>query len=108
MARPKKDDGAERRSAFVGFQCKPSEKAEVAARAKRQKLTPSEFLRIVALSDLKAPIGETRNLSAIRELAARVADLGGQIEAARKEGDRAVLEGAAKAVQDAMLELTRL
>jgi hypothetical protein len=108
MARPKKDDGAERLSAFAGFQCKPSEKAELRARAERAGIDLSPFLRIVSLSDLKAPIAEVRNVSAIRELTACIADLGERITAARREGDGPALEDAARAVQEAMLEITRL
>src|SRR5277367_332812 len=68
MARRKKQDEAERFTEFYGFQCTPSWKAELERRAQANGRSPSEFGRLVLLSDEKAPAPTARDPAAIRAL----------------------------------------
>ena len=51
MARRKKEDEAERRSAFLGLHLTPSEKAELLGRAADVGLSVSDFARMVLFLD---------------------------------------------------------
>jgi hypothetical protein len=76
MARRSKEDATERLTAFVGFQVTPAEKAELERRAKATGRLPSDFYRIVLLSDLKAPVPAGIDPAAIRELITAINHVG--------------------------------
>jgi len=76
MARLRKDDTGERRTAYVSFFVTPTERDELDARAESIGCSRSEFLRIVALSDLKKPAPTARSPEAMRELANEIRHVG--------------------------------
>lgn len=79
MARRRKDDAAERRTAFLGVQLTPSEKAELVRRAELVSRNVSDYARIVLLSEHKAPAPSTRDSGAIRQLAVAITRVGTNI-----------------------------
>lgn len=79
MARRQKEDASERLTEFFGFQLTPSQKAELERRAKATGTSPSEFARIVLLSDLKAPAPSTRDPAAIRALTVEISRVGNNV-----------------------------
>lgn len=79
MARRQKKDTGERLTAYFGFQVTPAQKAELERRAKATGYSPSEFARIVLLSDLKAPAPSARDPAAIRALAVEISRVGNNI-----------------------------
>jgi hypothetical protein len=79
MSRPHKEDTSERRTEFAGFQLTPTERAELDRRAASFSLTLSDFLRMVSLSDLKAPPPSPRDAGAVRSLAAQIARQGNSV-----------------------------
>ena len=79
MARRRKEDAAERNTAFLGVHMTPSEKAELLQRAESIGCSVSEFARIVLLSDLKKPAPSERDPRAIRELASAITKVGTNI-----------------------------
>ena len=76
MARRRKEDADERRTAFLGFQLTPTEKAEVVRRAEMVGRHVSDYARIVLLSDHKAPGPSAHDPHAIRELAVAIRKVG--------------------------------
>jgi len=76
MARPKKQDEAERLTEFHGFHVTPSMKAVIEKRALATGLHPSEYSRRVLLSDEKAPAPSARDPAAIRDLTVAITRLG--------------------------------
>jgi len=64
MARPRKRDAAERRTAFFGLQVTPAERAEIDRRAALSGLHGSEWGRRMLLSDERAPAPGARDLAA--------------------------------------------
>jgi hypothetical protein len=76
MARPRKANQAEKRTAFLGFQVTPSERAEILRRAAETQRSPSDFCRIVLLSDRKAPAPLARDRREITELCVAISRVG--------------------------------
>jgi hypothetical protein len=76
MARLRKDDTGERRTAFLGFQLTPAERAEIDRRAAVTGRHVSDYGRMVLLSPLKAPAPSARDPQAIRELAGAISRVG--------------------------------
>ena len=76
MARRTKDDTAERRTAAIKVQLTPSERAELDKRAAMTGRHLSDFVRIVLLSDLKAPAPTARDPAAIRALVVAINRVG--------------------------------
>jgi hypothetical protein len=76
MARRQKEDAGERRTAAIKVQLTPSERAELDKRAARTGRHLSDFVRIVLLSDLKAPAPTARDPAAIRALAVAINRVG--------------------------------
>jgi hypothetical protein len=76
MGRLRKNSTVERRTAFLGVQLTPSERAELDARAAAVGRHLSEFARIVLLSDLKKPAPSARSPDAIRALALEITRVG--------------------------------
>ena len=76
MARRKKQDEAERLTAYFGFQVTPAQKTEIEKRAKATGMSPSKFARIVLLSDLKAPAPTARDPAALRALTVAINRVG--------------------------------
>jgi hypothetical protein len=76
MARLRKEDEAPRRTAFLGFQLTPTERATLDRRAASSGLHLSEWCRRVLLSDAKAPAPAARDPEAIRGLRAAIAHVG--------------------------------
>lgn len=76
MARRRKEDASDRRTAYVSFFVTPVERAELDGRAAAVGRSRSEFLRIVALSDLKKPAPSARSPEAIRALALEITRVG--------------------------------
>jgi hypothetical protein len=72
MARPRVANSAEKRSAFLGFQVTPLERAEIDRRAAATGYSVSEYCRIIMLSDRKAPAPPVRDPEAIRGLAVAI------------------------------------
>jgi hypothetical protein len=68
MARRKKHEAAEFRTAFAGFQLMPTERAELERRAAVTGRKLSDYCRIVLLSDIKAPAPSVRDPAAINAL----------------------------------------
>ena len=79
MAGKRKNDPTDRRTAYVSFFVTPSECDELNERAAALNIGRSEFLRIVALSDLKKPAPSARDGAAIRALAVEIARVGNNI-----------------------------
>ena len=79
MARLRKDDTGERRTAFVGFYVTPAEQAELVERAASVGRSLSDFARIVLLSDLKRPAPNARDPRSIKALAAEIARVGNNL-----------------------------
>jgi DNA-binding ferritin-like protein len=79
MARLHKEDTSERRTAYVSFFVTPAERDELNERAAALGIGRSEFLRIVALSDLKKPAPNARSPEVIRELANEISRVGNNI-----------------------------
>jgi hypothetical protein len=79
MARRKKQDEAERLTAYFGFQVTPAQKTEIEKRAKATGMSPSKFARIVLLSDLKAPAPSARDPEAIRALMVEISRVGNNV-----------------------------
>jgi len=76
MARPRKQDAAERRSAFFGFQVTPAERAEIDRRAALSGLHGSEWGRRMLLTDARLPAPAARDPAAIRRIRAEIAHVG--------------------------------
>lgn len=76
MARRQKTDAGERRTAAIKVQLTPSERAELDARAAVTGRSLSDFVRIVLLSDLKAPAPSARDPQAIRALTVEITRVG--------------------------------
>lgn len=117
MARRKKQDEAERFTEFYGFQCTPSWKAELERRAQANGRSPSEFGRLVLLSDEKAPAPTARDPAAIRELRAEIRRLGNNYnQIARHANERknlppeldAVLKGVSQLIMAALEKVRAL
>ncbi len=70
------EDRGERRTAFVGFQVTPAERAELERRAAKAGRSLSDFARIVLLSDLKDPAPAERDPEALRALAFQLSKIG--------------------------------
>jgi len=67
---------AKLRTKALHVQLTEAEKAEITARAKKTGNRPSDFARIVLLSDLKAPAPPARDPEAIRALAFQLSKIG--------------------------------
>ena len=89
MARRQKEDAGERLTEFFGFNVTPAQKAELERRAKATGYSPSEFARIVLLSDLKAPAPSPRDPAVIRELTVALTRLGNNHNQLTKLGNEA-------------------
>ena len=77
MARRKKEDASERRSAFLGLQLTPSEKAELVGRAADVGLSVSDFARMALFLDgWKNPPPNVRSPRVLRELTVAIKKLG--------------------------------
>ena len=76
MARYRRGDIGERRTDFLGMTLTPSEKAELARRAKATGRSLSDFARIVLMSDLKCPAPSARDPAALRELSYQLSKVG--------------------------------
>ena len=79
MARPRKRDAAERRTAFFGFQVTPAERAEIDRRAALSGLHGSEWGRRMLLTDARAPAPAPRDPAAIRALRAAIIHIGNNL-----------------------------
>jgi hypothetical protein len=79
MARRSKEDATERLTEFFGFQVTPAQKAELERRALATGRTPSDFARIVLLSDLKAPAPSARDPAVIRALTVEISRVGNNV-----------------------------
>ncbi len=79
MAGKRRNDPSDRRTACVSFFVTPAERDELNERAKALDIGRSEFLRIVALSELKKPAPSARDGAAIRALAVEVSRVGNNI-----------------------------
>jgi len=79
MARHRKDDASERRTAGLRLQLTPAERTELDARADATGRSLSDFARIVLLSDLKAPAPSARDPQAIRALAVEISRVGNNV-----------------------------
>lgn len=80
MARYRKNDAGERRTAHIGFYVTPSERAELARRAAIAGRGFSDFCRTVLLSDLKAPApGARSDPLALHALRAQFAHYGNNL-----------------------------
>lgn len=64
------------RTSVLYVQVTKAEKAEITARAQKSGNKPSEFVRIVLLSDLKAPAPSARDPEADRALAFQLSKIG--------------------------------
>jgi hypothetical protein len=67
---------AKLRTAHIGVQFTPAERAEIVKRAKASGISLSDFVRIVLLSDLKAPAPPAHDLEAIRDLSVQLSKVG--------------------------------
>jgi hypothetical protein len=67
---------AQLRTSALHVQLTQAEKVEITARAKKTGNRPSDFARIVLLSDLKAPAPPARDPEAINALAFQLAKIG--------------------------------
>ena len=76
MARREKTDAGERRTASIKVQLTPSERTELDSRAAVTGRSLSDFVRIVLLSDLKAPAPSARDPQAIRALTVEITRVG--------------------------------
>ena len=79
MGRRRKDDTTEKRTVALNVQLTPSERAEIDKRAARYGKTPSEFTRIVLLSDLKDPPPTPRDSAGLRAVAVEIARVGNNL-----------------------------
>ncbi len=74
MARYARNDASERRTAFLGIQLSPSERAELDAAAKQQGATPSGYARELLFRRSAAVVAATRRnpeaAALLRELSA--------------------------------------
>jgi len=68
MARLRKNDKGDRRTAFLGVHLTPSERAEIDRRASATGYSLSDYSRIILLSERKAPAPPVRDPEAIRAL----------------------------------------
>jgi hypothetical protein len=64
------------RTAHIGVQFTPAERAEIVKRAKASGNSLSDFVRIVLLSDLKAPAPPAHDPEAIRDLSVQLSKVG--------------------------------
>ena len=76
MARRQATDASERRTAHIGFDLAPTEKAELVARAKRTGETPSEMYRRLLLTGAGREPPTPRDTKAIRELTVALVRIG--------------------------------
>lgn len=79
MARRKKEDASERRTAALRLQLTPSERADLDARAAITGRSLSDFARIILLSDLKKPAPSARDPKAIRALTVELSRVGNNL-----------------------------
>lgn len=92
MARYRAGDSGERRTAFFGFQVTPEEKAELVRRAKAFGRRPSDYGRLVLLSDLKAPAPPANDPEAIAGLSFQLSKIGTNLnQLARLANERRAL-----------------
>lgn len=104
MARPRKDYAGERRTAPLSLHLTPSERAELERRAASVGRKVSDFVRIVALSDLKKPAPSARDPGAIRELSVEIRRVGNNLnQLAHIANERRALPSE-KALQGAIAE----
>jgi hypothetical protein len=76
MARIRENSTAERRTAFLGVQLTPAERAKLDARAAHYGLRLSEYARLLLLSDERQPLPSARDSAAIRALAVEITRVG--------------------------------
>lgn len=76
MARLRKEDKAPRRTAFIGAQLTPAERAKVERRAASSGLNLSEWCRRAMLSDRAEPAPAASDPKAIQALRAAIIHLG--------------------------------
>jgi hypothetical protein len=76
MARKRKDDAAERRSAYLGVQLTPAERAKLDERAAYYGLMLSDYARLMLLSDEHQPAPSARDSAAITSLSVEIRRVG--------------------------------
>ncbi len=76
MARIRKDSTQERRTAFLGVQLTPAERAKLDARAAHYGLSLSDYVRLLLLSDERQPAPAPRDSAAIRALTVEIVRVG--------------------------------
>lgn len=79
MARRRKEDSSERRTAGLRLQLTPAERAELDARAATTGRNLSDYARIVLLSDLKKPAPSVRNVRALGQLVVALNRIGNNV-----------------------------
>jgi hypothetical protein len=108
MARRRKQDEAERLTAYFGFQVTPAQKAEIEKRAKATGMSPSNFARIVLLSDLKAPAPSVRDPETIRALMVEISRVGTNLNQLARRANEAAKIGGEKELAALMVMETEL
>ena len=79
MARPRKANPAEKKTAFLGFQLTPAQRAEILRRAAETERSPSDYCRRVLLSDRKAPRPLARDRREITALSVEISRVGNNL-----------------------------
>jgi hypothetical protein len=79
MARPRTENKAALRTAFLGFQVTHAERAEIARRAAETQRSLSDFCRRVLLSDRKAPAPLARDRREITALSVEISRVGNNL-----------------------------
>eukprot|EP01037_Dinobryon_pediforme_P017873 gene17873-18103_t len=106
MARRQTNDDSEQRTAFLGVQLTPSEKAELVSRANSTGRHLSEFVRLVLLSDAAKPAPSARDPQAIRALAVEISRVGNNLNQLARLANERRAPAEAKALQDVTDQLT--
>jgi hypothetical protein len=105
MARLPKEDEAPRRTAFLGFQLTPSERAEIDRRAAASGYRVSDYCRIILLSGRNAPAPPARDLGLIRAFLAQFAKLGNNVNQMARHANEGRGLPSAKALADMAAQL---
>ena len=79
MARPRAENKAELRTAFLGFQMTPSERAEIARRAEETQRSLSDFCRRALLAARSAPAPLARDRRELTALSVEISRVGNNL-----------------------------
>jgi hypothetical protein len=112
MARRRKQDAGERRTAALRLQLTPTERAEIDRRAAAFGRRVSDFGRTVLLSDLKAPAPPARDRASVQGVRAQIRHAGNNLNQlthiANQRGDLPSQKLLAAAIEEVVAALRKV